>query len=198
MKLDNEQSHCLYTFGSIYHLSPFSLITHSRSALASATDVHNNAPFQFVKACMKHKKQYRWIFVAGLFLTTLLLVGCSDGDGWDRYTISGQVYSEGLESNMGWPDITLTMDGDQTQTTTTDDDGNYSFTVPVGVYRIRPTHKGNTFAPPDNVITVSDPDVITDSNPDGGSGDIGGVDFTVEPFGATQSSATWQVTGSMA
>ena len=103
------------------------------------------------------------------------------------FSVAGKVASKGLDgSTAGWPDVTVTLDGDLNLTTKTDADGNFTFKVPKGEYRVTPTQKGITFDPPSSAWP------ITDAN-------LGGVDFSVQPLtaGAATLENTWQMTGSM-
>ena len=120
----------------------------------------------------------------------MLLAGCSSGDSGSTpssFSVAGKVASKSLDgTDVGWPDVTVTLDGDLNLTTTTDANGNYSFTVPEGEYRVSPTQRGITFDPPSSAWA------ITDAN-------LGSVDFSVKPLtaGADTQANTWQMTGSM-
>jgi len=114
------------------------------------------------------------------------LTGCGSDGGNTSATriISGTVYSKGLETNTGWPDVTITLEGDRTASITTGEDGRYRFTVPDGAYRVTASRKGTTFAPPSCQQTVD-------------GADISGVDFVVQPLGAAAAANTFSATGAM-
>jgi len=103
-----------------------------------------------------------------LLLITLVLLsftftGCgNDNDeSFASYSITGKIYSGG-ETQVGWEDVNVTLDGDETLSTMTDADGNFAFSVPIGEYRITPMQKGITFDPIDTNLEVNT--MISDVN----------------------------------
>jgi hypothetical protein len=80
--------------------------------------------------------------------------------------------------------VTVTLEGDRIAFIKTGEDGSYRFTVPNGNYRVTASLKGTTFAPPSCQRTVD-------------GADISGVDFVVQPVGATAVANTFSATGAM-
>jgi hypothetical protein len=117
-------------------------------------------------------------------IALFFLAGCGNDTTAANRIISGKVYSKGLETNTAWSAVTITLEGDRIASLTTGEDGSYRFTVPNGNYRVTASLKGITFAPPSCQLTID-------------GADISGVDFVVQPAGATSVANTFSATGAM-
>ncbi|NIO17424.1 MAG: hypothetical protein GTN70_10640 [Deltaproteobacteria bacterium] len=109
---------------------------------------------------IRRKGKYTVLLCALLFATALF-IGCDDGDdgkpGSSAGTLSGTVTVE--DTSIGIPDVTISTEPDIQGDITTDASGNYSATLPIGVYQVTYT-RDNFGSATESVSIVAEANVV--------------------------------------